>query len=287
MALLLAAAGVGALILDWYLAFHVAVTRRADEHILQGFNGLDRGRVHELAGAIPKFADPKPFVLFGAVLVAIALVRARPRLAVAAAAILLGANVTTQLLKPLVPGTRPTGIPQLDATAVWPSGHATASMSLALVAILVAPAARRPFVAAVGAAYALAVTFTLLVAAWHLPSDVAAGYLVAGIWTAVAVAVLWARAPRRAAERAVKPLEAVAPAAAVAVAALGFALIVAVARPEKVIDYARGHTTFVIGAGIIAALALVLAAAFAVALTSGSGRAPTAAPRPGSRRGRG
>jgi membrane-associated phospholipid phosphatase len=53
----------------------------------------------------------------------------------------------------------------------------------------------RPVVAIVGAAFAIAVGCALLILAAHMPSDVLGGYLVAILWTALAVAGL------RAAER--------------------------------------------------------------------------------------
>jgi membrane-associated phospholipid phosphatase len=68
-------------------------------------------------------------------------------------------------------------------------------MALAWAAILVAPRAARPVIAALGGAFALAVGASLLLLAWHLPSDVLGGYLVATLWAALALAAL------RAAER--------------------------------------------------------------------------------------
>src|SRR6476659_678702 len=73
-------------------------------------------------------------------------------------------------------------------------------MALVLCAALVAPRRLRPLVSAVGAAFAAAVGCALLIRAWHMPSDVLGGYLLAGLWTAVAVACLRAaelRWPRR------------------------------------------------------------------------------------------
>ncbi len=59
-----------------------------------------------------------------------------------------------------------------------------------LCAVLAAPVHLRPLVAAVGAAYAVAVGFSLLILAWHMPSDVFGGFLVAALWMALAVAAL-------------------------------------------------------------------------------------------------
>ena len=44
--------------------------------------------------------------------------------------------------------------------------------------------------ASIGAVFAVAVGCALLILAWHMPSDVLGGYLVAALWTALAVAAL-------------------------------------------------------------------------------------------------
>src|ERR1700733_14540605 len=95
-----AACGVGLLILTWGLAFHVGVFERADQSIYNGFGGLKRPGVDPLALHIAELCDPKPYVCLAAIPVLIALFRRRPRLALTLAAIMLGANLTTQLLKP-------------------------------------------------------------------------------------------------------------------------------------------------------------------------------------------
>jgi membrane-associated phospholipid phosphatase len=79
--------------------------------------------------------------------------------------------------------------------ASWPSGHSAAALALVLSAVLVAPARLRPLVAVIGAAFTLAVGLSLLILAWHMPSDVLGGYLVAALCMAIAIACL------RAAER--------------------------------------------------------------------------------------
>jgi hypothetical protein len=84
-----------------------------------------------------------------------------------------------------------------SATA-WPSGHATAAMTLALAAVLVAPRARRPLVAVAGGAFAVAVGVAVVALHWHFPSDVVGGYLVAATWSLVVAAALRALEPGRA-----------------------------------------------------------------------------------------
>jgi membrane-associated phospholipid phosphatase len=293
-ALVGALVAIGALVATWALAFHSAAAHRLDASVLRGFLGLDRGRVTHLAHGIAHLCDPQPFVVFSAILIGIALVRRRPRVALAVAVILAGANVTTQLLKPALAAPRFSGtlgfFGQIDAVS-WPSGHATAAMSLALCAVLVTPARRRPLVAAAGAVFAVAVVFSFLTLRWHYPSDVLGGFLVATAWTLSGVAAVWwadARWPRRhSSTTATAPSrsEALAPAMLAALAALLLFGLVLLARPEQVVSYARGHTTFVIGAGAIALLGLALVTG--LALATGSGPAPTAARRRRSPRGSG
>jgi hypothetical protein len=143
-------------------------------------------------------------------------------------------------------------------------------MALALAAVMVAPARLRPAVAVAGAGFAVAVSYSLLALGWHFPSDVMAGYSVAALWTALAVAALWWAASRRPAPTgrgsALRWPEALGP-AAVAIAACGaISLLVFLARPEQVVFYARAHTTFVVAAAAIAALCGALATALALVL---------------------
>jgi membrane-associated phospholipid phosphatase len=266
-----AALSAGLLLLVWFLAFHVSLFRDEDAKILSGFAGLHGGRVNPLANWIAHLCNPSPFVYFAAGVVLVALLRRRPGVALVIALIIFGANVTTELLKPLLAAPRPTlpGVSPVDA-ASWPSGHATAAMSLALCAILAAPARLRPFVAALGAAFAVAVSYSFLTLAWHYPSDVFGGFLVATIWTLLGAAVLFtARARRTGAvgsAEAPSLREALRPPAAALLGALLLGGLVALARPHQVISYAQAHTAFVVGAAAIAAASLTLATAVMLAL---------------------
>jgi hypothetical protein len=111
-----------------------------------------------------------------------------------------------------------------------------------------------------------------LILAWHLPSDVLGGFLVATVWTALGVAALWAAAARwperagRGREAALRVREAVTPSALTAVTATACAGALALARPDATLAYAQAHTVFVVGAVAIALLGATLAAALAVAL---------------------
>ena len=130
-------------------------------------------------------------MVLAAIPVLIALVRRRPRVAVAIVVILLGANATTQWLKaPLAePRGRRWAVRPWSSAASWPSGHATAAMSLALCMVIAAPAAlAAPRSAAAMAAFSVAVCYSFLELGWHYPSDVLGGFLVAATWTLLAAA---------------------------------------------------------------------------------------------------
>jgi membrane-associated phospholipid phosphatase len=275
LALLGAGAGVVLLIAIWFAAFHIGAFEHADQSIMRGFVDLQRPRLNRITRFVADLCNPRPYVYFAAIPVLVALARRRPRVAAAVAMIILGANVTTQLLKPLLADSRVvslSGFPVFYANA-WPSGHATAAMSL--TSVIVAPARWRPYVAALGAAFAVAVCFSFLELAWHFPSDVFGGFVIATTWTLLGVAAIEAaeaRRPRRAgapAHELVQPVslgEALGPPAAALLGAVVLAGLVVFARPHAVVDYARSHEAFIVGATSIAALGLALATGVMLAL---------------------
>jgi membrane-associated phospholipid phosphatase len=270
-ALIGAAIGAALLALTWVVALHVGRVERLDQSIFNGFYGFrSRRHVDTVAQFIAELCNPRPYVYLAAVPVLIALVRRRPRLMLGIGAILLGANLTTQLLKQLLAEPRAHALLVTHSPinpASWPSGHATAAMSLALCCVLAAPARLRPAVAAAGAAFAVAVSYSFLTLGWHYPSDVFGGFLVAWTWTALVVAAISAadaRWPRQAGgerRERLSILDALAPQAALVVGTLLVAGLVALARPHAVVAYARVHGAFMVGAAAIGVLALVLASA--------------------------
>ena len=159
--------------------------------ILRGFVLLGRPRLDVLTNIVAGTCDPHVYVLLAALPILVALLRGRRRAAATILLILLGANETTELIKPLLAAQRPIHAGLGVAAASWPSGHATAAMSLALCAVIAAPPRRRPAVAAAMAAFAIAVSYSFLELDWHYPSDVLGGFLVAMTWTLLAVAGLW------------------------------------------------------------------------------------------------
>jgi membrane-associated phospholipid phosphatase len=236
-----------------------------DAALLHGFVALDRPAVHDAVDLVAHLADPAPYALAGLALAGVALLRGLRRRAVAVTALLVVAGASTQAVKQLL--AQPRFEAWLGAQQVgeasWPSGHATAAMTLALCAVLVAPPALRLAVALAGAAFAAGVGYAVLVLAWHFPSDVLGAYLMAAMWTALAVAAL------RLVEDEPIRSAGVAPVgwregAGLAVAAAAVAGLAVLALPgEAIALYAAERPTLAAGALVIAALAAALPAGLA------------------------
>src|SRR4051794_34135377 len=214
--LLLAAACWVAFVALLVVAYSVPAAEAADGWAVNGFLNLQTPWLDAIANRFAHLADLGPFALFTVLLVATAIYRRRPRHALAVIVLLVGANVLTQTLKAVLHHDRWhtfLGQTQIGPSA-FPSGHATASMTLAVAAVLVAPAAWRRVVAVVGAVFALAVSESIMLLAWHFPSDVAGGFFVATACALMTVAGLqiadqrWhERTGRDAARRAISGLD--------------------------------------------------------------------------------
>ncbi len=269
LALLGADAGAALLAITWFVTFHLGIAERADQAIYSGFGSLGQHpRLGSIATFIAQLCNPTPYVYLAAVPFGVALARRRYWVALTIGAILLGANVTTQLLKPLLSAPRASNLladTLSPGPASWPSGHATAAMSLALCCVLAVPARLRPITAALGAAFAVAVSYSFMSLKWHYPSDVFGGFLVAGTWALVAVAVVFVADGRRQRPGVGEPVaklslrETLGPPALTLAGALLLALVVVFARPHQVINYVQLHHTFVVGAAAIAATAMAVA----------------------------
>jgi len=179
-----------ALALIWVVAQLVPAAHLRDAVALRDFTLLSRPHVDAAANFLIRLLEPGLFILWGAALVSVALARGRPRVAVAVAAVMGLAPFTAETLKPLLAHPHAQVGAVHIGPASWPSGHSTAALALVLCAVLVTPARLRPVVAAVGAVFAVAVGCSLLILAWHMPSDVLGGYVVATLWMALAVAAL-------------------------------------------------------------------------------------------------
>jgi hypothetical protein len=195
-------------------------------------------RGHETAIEILATISVWSLVAAIAAVMAVAIGRGRPRLALGAGAVIGLSIVTTEVLKKLVlprPHLDPDAAPWHLAN-VFPSGHTTIGVATAVAFVLVVPYRLRGPAAVAGAVYATAVAASTLEAGWHRTSDaLGAIFLVGGmaLW-ACAVLVVW----RGAGPRHPRPrMWAYVPLAAVA--ALG-ALIVVAGSPRAIRAVDRG-----------------------------------------------
>jgi membrane-associated phospholipid phosphatase len=174
----------------WATAELVPAAHLRDAVALRDFTLLSQPPLDSVANFALHLLEPLLFTIWGLALVAWALAQRRPRVALAIVVVMSMAPLTAETLKPLLAHSHAQVGDVYIAPASWPSGHATAALALVLCAVLAAPARLRPLVASLGGLYALVVGCALLILAWHMPSDVLGGYLVAALWTALAVACL-------------------------------------------------------------------------------------------------
>ena len=126
------------------------------------------------------------------VLVLIAMIRSRPRLAGAAATVVVGSVGTTELLKHVLL-TRPeiVWLPQGGGLHnTFPSGHATTAFALAVALVMVTSPRWRGVVGLAAGTWAVIVAMSTLAAGWHRPADAAGAYLVVTFWTSIVVLVM-------------------------------------------------------------------------------------------------
>jgi membrane-associated phospholipid phosphatase len=236
-----------------------------DGRTLSALRPLDTSETHQGWVSLTKLGSPAAYLPFSLALALVAAVRGRWRWVLVAPLTMVASELTAQGLKQLLAEPRPgVAASQYIGEAAWPSGHSTAAMTVALLAVLIAPRRMRPTVAALGALGALGVGLGMVTVGAHYPTDIFGGYLCAAVWvTAAAIGVLeWQR--RR---PVVRPLDR-APvrrrhlAGPVLLLALGALTAVSLAARDGdgVIGTVRDHTVAVLVLGALAALALTLVA---------------------------
>jgi membrane-associated phospholipid phosphatase len=162
--------------------------------------GADRigGPVHSMLNLISVAAVVVAMFVIGF----IALIRRRIALAVTSVVLVVGANLSAELLKREL--HRPVlGIDPQRAGAgnSFPSGHTAIAASVVVALVLVLPPRVRGIAAVVGALYAALVGVATLSAGWHRPSDAVGAFLIVGIWASLAGILL--RVLRRRGDRVV------------------------------------------------------------------------------------
>jgi hypothetical protein len=186
--LLLAACSVAGLALTYVLAVRTRWGQELDQKAVKRHDVLD-GEALDLARDVLGTISIGALAIAAGALIFIGLVRRRVLLAMAVGIVILGANVTTQVLK-LQLLERPALFPVGNLDNTFPSGHSTVAMSLAVAAVLVAPRRWRGTAALAGVVYAAAVGSAVLVARWHRPSDAVGAAFVAVAWAAGVAAML-------------------------------------------------------------------------------------------------
>ena len=106
--------------------------------------------------------------------------------AVVGLGMILGANLTTQFLKRVLLDKPDYGIQQIVHNS-FPSGHTTATATILVALLLVAPPHLRARTATWGWVLAAVTGMLTVLNGWHRPSDAAAALLVVGAWGVLAV----------------------------------------------------------------------------------------------------
>lgn len=262
-----------ALILVWLGTYRIDLTSRFDRGVQTGFIGLDDTRLGDWAELIVDLVDRRPFGVMSLILIAVAVSRRRLRLALMTATILVGANVTTQVLQRLSEGPRAYEVATTSGVIgaeLWPSGHTTGAMTLALCLVLVLPRRLQPLGATVGGCFAVAVVYSLMVLAHHLPSDSVGAFFVATSWTFAVLTVCrlvdrrWPGPARL--DPPLRPATVLWPLLTVAAISAIVVIGVAAGRPDQALSHVVAHTAFTLGAPLLGALGLLLASGVALVL---------------------
>lgn len=149
-------------------------------------NSIGRGHIDEVVNTVLNAMTVVSLASAIVVIGFIALMRRRVALAAMAMLLVVGANVTTQLLKyGLVRPELGVDLERAGAGNSLPSGHTTVAVSVVVALVMVLPPALRGTAALIGAGYASLAGVATLSAGWHRPSDAVAAMLVVGAWAAV------------------------------------------------------------------------------------------------------
>jgi membrane-associated phospholipid phosphatase len=236
-----------------------------DGRTLSALRPLDSPRTHKGWESLTRLGAPSSYLQFCLALMLVAAVRRRWRWVLVAPLTMLGSELTAQAIKQLLAGPRPeVALSSTIGDAAFPSGHSTAAMTVALLAVLIAPRRMRPTVAVLGAAGALGVGLGMVATGSHYPTDIFGGYLWAATWvTGAAVVVLeWQR--RRPVVRPVDrpPAGVLHLAGPVLLVLLGAVTAFALASRDArgIVGTVRDHTVAVVVLGGLVALALTLVA---------------------------
>jgi membrane-associated phospholipid phosphatase len=246
---LVAAAGVVAL----YLVFvGTALGQAVDTAAMRGAD-VHHSRIVAVLDRTLNGTTLASLILVCLAAAAIGVIRRRLDVAVGAALVVLGSNLTAQVLKDHL------GRPNLDhfpAPNSFPSGHTTAAASVAFALIIALPHAVRGMVTLIGAGYVTVIAVATVWAEWHRPSDTVAGLLLVLAWGGLAAAALRIRRLGRAGapSRPTRLTTVLLVVVGGITGAVGLVGMAAVAMSERVTpDLVSGRFAFLAGAAAITA----------------------------------
>ncbi|GIK76454.1 MAG: hypothetical protein BroJett022_01440 [Actinomycetes bacterium] len=158
--------------------------QRLDEHAFVGHDFFTSREAQ--ADSFLRIVSVGSLLLATTLVAAVAVIRRRPRLALLAAASIVGSILCTEVLKHLIL-ERPAIIGSGIVDNSYPSGHTTVGMAVAVAAMLVVPR-RLLLPTALGAGlFGSAFGVAVVAAGWHRPSDAVGAFCVV-----IAVAALCA-----------------------------------------------------------------------------------------------
>jgi membrane-associated phospholipid phosphatase len=184
--LVLAGAEVAGFVLVWRFFVQSEHGQLLDTVALAG-NSIGQARVEHLVDTVLSTMSALSLAVATAVVGFIALIRRRIAVAFGVILLIVGANVTTQVLKQVI--DRPELGVDLQRAAAGnslPSGHTTIAASVAVAVMLVLPARLRGVGGVLGALFTAVAGVATLSAGWHRPSDAVAALLVVGAWACAA-----------------------------------------------------------------------------------------------------
>jgi membrane-associated phospholipid phosphatase len=276
--LLLAGGFAAALVGLLACAYFVEPFERVDAISLDGLRTLSENHrsIYVLCNGVAHSVDLPFMALILATLVGLGISWGRRRQAIAAVAVVAASSLLTILIKAVAAHPRHNSIlagHQLSPSA-FPSGHATAAMSLALAAVIVVPSRWRPVTAMATGCFTLAVSVSLIVQSWHFPSDVLGGFLVVGLVTMLAIAALEATGEdspgRYALARHTRLRTTAIRALQLSLSLLAIAAGVLLAsHPDALGSYVAAHTTAVAASLAIGAAALAIVSGVTAELEAG------------------
>ncbi len=186
---LLGVAAAVLLVPIWAWTTQTALGQRVGDLILFGRLYADPEAVGLAGGALASVSLPAA-ALATIGLAALGLVRGGFGLAVAVAIVIVGPNLTSQVLDGLLERPNLLGTAAYATGNSFPSGHVTLAASLGLACVLVVPRRLRTPLALLAAALVAAVGVSTVTAGWHRLGDVVGAILIALAWACIVTAVL-------------------------------------------------------------------------------------------------